>query len=177
MIKNGGFMNSDNLAKLQRLKQDIQKQNKLAPAKPSRLTADDFKSLAKTMGVAEYAKPKISVKRRKKPKFKKKNGDPPVTANPPKQAKQQKKKKKKINPADTQSKPKRKDWIKSRCTICRAEFVLLPEWKPRPVLCKSCRNERKNTAIGKRGHKSSDRTNFTSVSIFQGGSPGGGKRR
>lgn len=171
-------MDSDNLAKLQRLKQKIQKQNKFAPAKPARLTPEDFKSLARAMGIAEYAAPKISVKKRTKPKFKKKNGDPPAVVSPPKQ--QKKKKKKKIDPAETQPKPKRTDWIKSRCTICHTEFVFLPEWKPRPVLCKGCRKERQGvykSRGGKASRETAFTTTFTSVKVYQGGSPGGGKRR
>lgn len=169
-------MDPDNLAKLHCLKQKMQSQTTPASSASDRLTPDDFKSLAKTMGVAEYADHKISVKKRKKPKFNKKNGERPAIANLTKEPK----KKKKLNPADTQPKAKRTDWIKSRCTICHAEFVLLPEWKPRPVLCKGCREERKNTRHS-RSHKQGRETafthTFTSMRVFQGGSPGGGKRR
>lgn len=167
-------MDSDNLAKLQRLKQEILSKPEAARSASARLTPDDFKSLAKTMGVAGFADPKIRVKKRTKPKFKKNNGEPPTTTSLPKQPK---KEKKKLNPAETQPKPKRTDWIRARCTICKACFAYLPEWSPAPVLCKGCRNERKNTAIGKRGQISHGPTHFTSVSVFQGGSPGGGKRR
>ncbi|WP_433925071.1 hypothetical protein ACN06F_09230 [Vreelandella sp. 21] len=167
-------MDSESLAKLQRLKQEMQRQPAAPRSGSSRLSPDDFKVLAKTMGVAEYADAKIRVKKRKKPKINKKKDERSVAASLPKQPK---KKKEKLNPADSQPKPKRNDWIRARCTICRATFSYLPEWNPKPVLCEGCRNERKNTAIGKRGGFSQGPTNFTSVSVFQGGSPGGGKRR
>lgn len=58
-------MDSENLAKLLRLKQEMQSQS--AP-QPGRLTPDDFKSLAKEMGVGlKTSKPKPKSKWKKKP--------------------------------------------------------------------------------------------------------------
>lgn len=70
-------------------------------------------------------------------------------------------------------KPKRNDWINAKCTICRADFVYLPEWVPVPVLCNGCRSERK----GKYKTKSDGRTQFAHSTFVPGGAPGTGKRR
>lgn len=78
---------------------------------------------------------------------------------------------------DERKAAERARWITSKCKICRSEFAYLPEWRPVPVLCTGCRNERR-TRYKTGGTKNLDLSkNYTHVSVFRGGSPGGGRNK
>ncbi|WP_445012195.1 hypothetical protein [Vreelandella stevensii] len=174
-------MDLENLSKLQSLKKKMERESQKREKNAERLSADDFKALAKVLGVTGYKNHKIRVKKKGKQRSKIKKASKDAmhndlhpeanlvknTDHEGKQAVQIKKVQKSL----------RKDWIEARCTICRTSFKYLPEWRPIPVLCQGCKNERKNTAVGRRGGNSGGKTLFTTFSVFQGGSPGGGKRR
>lgn len=192
-------MDANNLQKLAQLKRQLYEADK----RDKGLTLDtfDFSSVAKKnieTRKAEEARPAqdskvydpsvadsdvvIKVKKKTKKKRKKTGGKPPAWAfDPTKRGRTVGKKQRPPEREEpSQTKPKRDDWIKAHCTICRAEFVYLPEWRPVPVLCRGCRNERKGVyrSRGGKGKRETAFTHsFTSVKVYQGGSPGGGKRR
>lgn len=70
-----------------------------------------------------------------------------------------------------QSKPK-VNWLKKTCRFCKSEFVVNPEWKPQPIMCKGCRAERKTRYEVPEGD-----TLYTQTKVFHGGGPGTGRRK
>lgn len=192
-------VDAKNLQKLAQLKRQLSEAER--KSKDLSLEAFDFSSVATKKIEARKAKevrstqdakvydPSVSdsdvaikVKKKAKKKRKKSGSKPPHWVfDPTKKGRSVGKKKRPPEREEPkQPKPKRNDWIKAHCTICRAEFVYLPEWRPIPVLCRGCRNERKGVyrSRGGKGKRETAFTHsFTSVKVYQGGSPGGGKRR
>ncbi|MCC5904064.1 MAG: hypothetical protein JJT87_19305 [Halomonas sp.] len=179
-------MDDRSLGKLASLKRRLAKER----LENQRHTLDtfDFSQIAKKPSTsqhpAEVFDPKIptkdiTIKVKKKVRFNKK-GDKSAES-PAKEKKSATKKAKSksklsnppINPSnksDSNSK-----WKKRMCKQCTSIFPIHIDWKNPSRYCKSCRDSRRKSL--KKTSPKNDRTQYTFSSIYQGGSPGGGKRR
>lgn len=79
------------------------------------------------------------------------------------------------SPPSAAKKKVRGSWIKKHCNQCGAIFPVHIDWHSPPRYCKSCKESRKATFKGPKSKNS--RTQYTFATIYQGGAPGGGKRR
>ncbi|WGI26588.1 hypothetical protein QEN58_05890 [Halomonas alkaliantarctica] len=152
-------MDLENLRKLAALKEDMLNQRSSGKTETKNLTISDFENLASALKVKGYENLNTGQSHKHKTQ--------PFSSP----------KKKPLKPRDVQAKaPRRNDWIVNKCRFCEATFAYLPEWNPKPIMCKQCRNERKGEYRPRYEKNSSLSNEFSTTSIYQGGAPGLGKR-